>query len=432
MVLLVAIRLVYVAPFAIIQDVVAARQVINGEPVPATAIQPLVRQALVSEPPPAMLDSSFPWLARVAPGLAKQEQQEHDDIPSIIQVQAHPPVATMFIVPFVFVLGIYKTSIALALLSLVSLGASLLMIAWGLNLKLSTSQMVLCCSVFLGWYPMFLVIRSGQLGMLLSMLVVAGWYNIQRNRPVLGGVAVGIASSLKLFPALLLVYFLLRHRRACWAAIATIILLNGATLAIVGQHFFVDYMETGRFVVDTYGADLDNWSLLGTLHHIGGIIGAPALASGPVFMAASLLMVAGISLVVLLGRPSSGRTDLEYSMFVVAMVFLSPTCWSHYYVLLLLPLAVIAVYVNKERSLPLLMFVGLLLVLAIPHSYHKVLLPIVEPYFGVRSGMGLVLLPSLAVLLTLLWLVALAWTSLGDRSDQPKEPVKTLHRGAFS
>ena len=61
---------------------------------------------------------------------------------------------------------------------------------------------------------MFLVLSHGQWGALLSMLVAVGWYGISRDRPLLSGFAIGVAASMKVFPALLMIYLLLSHRRA--------------------------------------------------------------------------------------------------------------------------------------------------------------------------------------------------------------------------
>jgi hypothetical protein len=412
-VVLAALRLVYVAPMAITQDIVAARQVLKGEPLPTTDIQPLVGQALAAEEHPAPLESVCPRLAAACPGLARQEREEYDDVARLIQEQAHPPFATLFVVPFVYFLGVYDSSLAISFLSIASVGVTLLLLYRGLSLDLSASQKVLFCSVFLGWYPMFGVLRSGQWGAFLGMLVVAGWYCIRRGRPALGGVAVGVAASLKAFPALLLVYFLLRHRRACWAGVATIIVVNVTTMAVFGPHSYVDYVHTARLVTEKWGGDHQNWSLLGALHHLADIFGAPAPAARAAFMAAALVLVAAICLPALAARRSRPPTAVEYSLFVVAMTFLSPTCWSHYFVVLLLPLVVLANHTKGEGALSSWMFLGLFLAVAVPDAYAKVLRPFVEPYVGPRAGTALLLFPSLALLGMMLWLANLARTSSG-------------------
>ena len=73
-VVVVGLRLAWVAPLAIVQDIVAARQFLRGEPLPTTGIQPLVKEALSSEPRPTTLELTWPWLAAAWPALVEQEQ----------------------------------------------------------------------------------------------------------------------------------------------------------------------------------------------------------------------------------------------------------------------------------------------------------------------------------------------------------------------
>ena len=140
-----------------------------------------------------------------------------------------PPFATLFIVPFVYFLGVHGSSLAFSLLSIGCLGISpRASLCREFQWNLTTSQKVLLSAVFLGRFPMFWVVRAGQWGGLLRALVVIGWYCVRWDRPIAGGLAVGIAASLKLFPALLLVYFFLRHRRGFVAGVGLIVALNAA------------------------------------------------------------------------------------------------------------------------------------------------------------------------------------------------------------
>src|SRR5208337_1084916 len=214
----------YVAPLAIIQDIVAAQQALEGKPLPTTEIEPLIRRTLAEERRPAPMETFWPQLR-------KEEQQEYDTIATRISEQAHPPFMTLFIAPFVYFLGVHGSSLAFSLLSIGCLGMTLVLLCRGLQSSVTTSQKVLLSSVFLSWYSMFWVVRAGQLGALLGALVVIGWYCIRRDRPICGGLAVGVASSLKFFPALLLIYFLLRHRRAFLSGVGAIVLVNAVTIA---------------------------------------------------------------------------------------------------------------------------------------------------------------------------------------------------------
>jgi hypothetical protein len=410
-VVLIGLRLAWVAPLAIIQDIVAAQQALKGEPLPTTGIQPLVKQALAEEHPPASLEAVWPWLASAWPDLVKQEQQEYDKIPDLIEVQAHPPFATLFVIPFVYALGVHGTSLAISLVSVACALVTLSLLCRGLKLNLSGSQKVLYCSALLGWYPMFLVLSHGQWGALLGMLAVVGWYNILRGRPLFAGFAIGLAASLKVFPGLLLIYFLLRHRRAFWAGVATVLALNVASMAVFGAQSYVDYMHTARFVAGNWVDTRQNWSLFAAVRHVSDIVGIPALSSRASLMGFAILLMSAIALLVLANRKSGPRTDFEYSLFVIAMTWISPTCWSHYFVVLSLPLAVLANRAMRGSGTSSLVFLGLFLVLALPDHYSADLIPSVAHQLGTRAGIAMLLLPSLALFGAMIWLAALARTS---------------------
>ena len=161
---------------------------------PTAGIKPLIRRALAEERHPS-------FMGTLGSELRKEEQEEYDTIVTRISEQAHPPFMTLFIAPFVYFLGVHGSSLVFSLLSIDCLGVTLLLLCRELQPSLTPSQKVLLSCVLLSWYPMFGVVWSGQTGALLGVLIVIGWYCVRRNRPILGGIAVGIASSLKLFPA---------------------------------------------------------------------------------------------------------------------------------------------------------------------------------------------------------------------------------------
>ena len=59
--------------------------------------------------------------------------------------------------------------------------------------------------------------------------------------------SVGFATCLKVFPGLLLVYFVFRHRRAFAAAALTMLVLAGMGGAIVGWQNHLNYLDADRF-----------------------------------------------------------------------------------------------------------------------------------------------------------------------------------------
>ncbi len=76
----------------------------------------------------------------------------------------------------------------------------------------------------------------GQVGLLLLFLVVATWFLVERGKEWVAGLALGLAALIKLLPAALIVFFLLkrRWRVAGVAVVVSAVLGFGLPLAAIG------------------------------------------------------------------------------------------------------------------------------------------------------------------------------------------------------
>jgi hypothetical protein len=76
----------------------------------------------------------------------------------------------------------------------------------------------------------------GQLGLLLAFLIVATWFLVERGREWPAGVCLGLAVVIKILPAVLVVFFLLKQRwRVAAGSVVTAFVLGlGLTLAALG------------------------------------------------------------------------------------------------------------------------------------------------------------------------------------------------------
>ena len=334
----------------------------------------------------------------------------------------------LFFTPVVYFLGVHGTSLAISLLSIGFLAVTLVLLHRGLGFQLTAGQKILVSSLAIGWAPMFWVLRAGQSGALLSGLIVIGWYCIRQRRPVWGGIAVGIATSLKIIPGLLLVYFFLRHRRAFFSGVATIVVLNVLAAAFFGVQYFADYVHTARLLVHKDGGSVDSCSLLAILHHLSRDLGVGFLNSRKLFLGLSLAIVGALSGMVLLkSTPNSfvARYDAEYSLFVAAIPLLSPICWQHYFVLLLLPLAVLASVVIAQNATARNVgaFFALCIALAVPGDFMDRMVPFVARHVSWRLSCLLPWLPSIAIVGIVIWIASLL------RGMPEKERVVSLSLG---
>ncbi|HUL03758.1 MAG TPA: glycosyltransferase family 87 protein [Gemmatimonadales bacterium] len=163
----------------------------------------------------------------------------------------------------------------------------------------------------------------------LLALIVAATLDLSRNRDVRAGVWLGIATALKVFPALLLLFAAYRGRwRTAISGASVALMLSllallplGIPGAIASGEEWLTQSNTGAWVLVRR-----NQSLLALL----GRAGIPH----PWALAADLALV-GVAALVL--RRSSPGHDLEHDLAIVTLlaVIVSPIAWIHYYFLAL-------------------------------------------------------------------------------------------------
>ncbi|HMF15202.1 MAG TPA: glycosyltransferase family 87 protein, partial [Gemmataceae bacterium] len=133
-----------------------------------------------------------------------------------LEVNAHPPTAVLLGLPLAPL--DYPTAVLVwNLVSLVALGVSIWLIARQLGVRLNL-RMILPAVVFvmLCW-PLRSHLAQGQLVTVLLLLVSGAWAADRSDREFLAGALLGVATALKLFPALLFLHFVFRGR---WRALA--------------------------------------------------------------------------------------------------------------------------------------------------------------------------------------------------------------------
>lgn len=323
----------YINPRDYVQDVIAARQFLKH-----AALYP------GDAPQMGIVELSAPIRGR---SVLEKLPVVRGDLNTLteppIPGMGHPPVLGIALAAPVFFLGLRGSFLFVLFLSVVLLYVTERAILRELFPRLPFVEMCVLLGLVFAWYPVDATLRSGQDSIILFALITAGWLMLRRNKPWIAGGAIGLAACLHAFPALLVLYFAFRSRRAFVSAIATIAALSLAAAELTVGQTFREWLsvavENSRRFVPKAG----NLSLAGLItsfsrgmswgEHVNII--APAV----------LLIVAG-ALVLFLWRwnrrdPRAVRLDVEYSVFVVAMLQASPLSWGRYLPIVLLPLAVL-------------------------------------------------------------------------------------------
>jgi hypothetical protein len=194
--------------------------------------------------------------------------------------------------------------------------------------------------------PTRLSLQLGQVSILMALLLVGAGL-LARRRPWLAGLLLTLASIIKLYPALLGVYFLLRGpRRVAWWSLAWVIALVALFLPIYGFQHYRTFAEVVILSSNhPYTAEF-NLSLNAFWYRIFTpspyavpLLDAPLLARGLTILS-SLVVLCVCLLARRRGDDDESRL-LEYSLWLCAMLILSPINGSYNLLLLLLPLLVI-------------------------------------------------------------------------------------------
>jgi glycosyl transferase family 87 len=183
---------------------------------------------------------------------------------------------------------------------------------------------------------------NGQVDAPLLLMLAGAWAALATGREVRAGALVALAGILKVYPAFMASFLLLRRRwRALTSFVVSVLLLVAVSVLLAGWGAHREFVARVLPVNAATTAWVENQSLSGLFARffVDGRIGGPGKET--VVPAATVLgAVAGVA--VLAATFLAGlRTSRERSLFgalLSALLLVLPVAWIHYEVLLLLPL----------------------------------------------------------------------------------------------
>ncbi len=183
----------------------------------------------------------------------------------------------------------------------------------------------------------------GNVHLLILGLLAGAWLAVRRDTPrgeIVAGALVGVAALIKVFPGLLIVWFLLSGRyRAAAAAVVAMAAIAVATLPVVGLGSWLDY----PIVLLNLGPPVDERDVLAPTAWLSAFM-APAVARIVVTAAAM-----GVIVWVTRHRP----VPVGFAVTVALSVLIAPALYPHYLAIMLLPLLL------ALRHAPSLAWIGL-------------------------------------------------------------------------
>lgn len=265
----------------------------------------------------------------------------------------HPPTTFIWFLPFAGIdLLEARDSLAMLVLFLVTVHVFVVMFELRVPHTFMVGSLVVAWVFSTRWFHDHLFL--GQVSELIAFAYVGAWVLLRRGREVSSGVVLGLATTLKLFPAVLVVFLLVTRRwRGFVAACLTYVGVAAVMTARFGWSSWVLFFTQQSEIAHRWIGSGRNASLQGIVHrlfdsHCDGHTFDPTV--GWIAAAAAVLfLVAGLTFVVKVGSCRQ-EFDLSFALVSIISFFANVWVWEHYYVLMILPLGVVAERLWRDSS----------------------------------------------------------------------------------
>lgn len=326
-----------------------------------------VYEALSAPPPTDFLQD---YLA--ASNLWHGRSIYYNDDQSIAQ-NKHPPVVAVLVTPLTS-LAAYPAFITFTLLSAL---AYLMLLRLCLKESLLTPELSSFALAYaLVWNPLYSTLVHGQLSAILALLMIQGWTFVRNKKQKLGGLLLGLAALIKIFPLFpLCIFYPLGYKRAFWCGIATFTAGVIISLILAGQsdlHAFFWQIANANF--KEYRTHPLNASFAGLIFplftaesYVHPLIESPITA----WIILTSLSTAAICLCAHFAyrarRLSPQVQSIAYSLSLVVMTLISPLSWSHGFIVLLPTLLILLrTTMNSSPLSTRIIFLSITIAFALP------------------------------------------------------------------
>ena len=242
----------------------------------------------------------------------------------------YPPFAAVLAIPLAWLSSdSYGPGAAVwAVLGAVAAAGVVVGIAWLEGLATTTGRVLLLAAAAFVFPPLMAELVLGNVHLLILGLLALAWWGIRAGGPrgeALTGVAIGAASLIKVFPALLIVWLVVtgRWRAGVWALTAAAALAV-ATLPVTGVDAWLTYPD----VLFNIGPPADVTDALAPTVWLGAIVSPPA----------ARFLVIGAGIVAVMWSAARLEERASFGIAVAAAVLVAPAVFQHYLAIMILPL----------------------------------------------------------------------------------------------
>jgi hypothetical protein len=285
-----------------------------------------------------------------------QREKDHRAIPiRVMGLSPITPFSTLFVWPLTHLgaLAAKRVWIVLSLLLLFPTG-------WMLRSMTGLSYQRIAI-IFALSFPLYTNLEDGQFYILLLLMIVAACWAYLRGFLVLSGALVAVAAASKIFPLILLVFFL---QKRAWRALVSSVLVSAAciasSVAVFGWSAHRTYLNEilpATLHGEAMPPYVTNASISGILHVL--FLNEPQWNPAPWHISVlcfslllpllSMLLLAPAILFIQKDDRSPGRALLEWSALLTASLTVSTIPASYNFVLMAMPMCVLGAILLERR-----------------------------------------------------------------------------------
>ncbi len=254
-------------------------------------------------------------------------------------VYKRPPFYIMLFTPFVH----YDGLMVLQYFRVANI--ALFVITMGIWLRMMHAHYLWWLAVIVlltNYQPLYDTVAYGQTDVILLFCFTVVLWALRVRRDIWAGVVIAVLTMLKIYPVLLLVFFVIKRR---WWALAGfvvgMIVCNAISIAVIGWDIHVQYVLSVLPSVGGTTSWVENQTIAGFVTRFFDapfvMLRFPLKSIERLATLLSGLLSALVCVAALRDMPEDeSGFALQYAMFVLLMVVAIPVAWMHYATLLIL------------------------------------------------------------------------------------------------
>lgn len=257
----------------------------------------------------------------------------------------YPPFVLLFFLPLSF-LPFITAEYLWTGISFLCLFLSLMLLGKMKGKAISWTGFVLLASIVcITYFPLKFSLGMGQINILVLLCLVSSIYFLQKKNQNLAGVFLGMSLLLKLFPVLLLFYFLIKKQfRIFLITLLTVVGGIIITMLVFGTQIHGYFFHTVLpDLLGSWKGDYYNQSLAGVLMRQ-----IPDVFLRVILLRIFSIILALITLGVIVYNKKKNMQTLEIGFLITVSLLVNTFSWQHHFVWLLIPFFFVFTYIKEQ------------------------------------------------------------------------------------